>query len=251
VQTRATAARRKPAVQALRLDRGQALAQQGRREHGHGRGQLRHRGVGRGAHRGDHAAAGSAAPSIHPAALSGALLPLLAAALGTAAFVGIDATIKSLAPRFGAVQLTLFRFTAGLVFALALWAWMRRPMPARGQWRLHALRAILLLLSLTSYFDALTVLQLAQAVAMSYTAPIFISLLAMLLLKERPTRWIWLSLALGLGLAGTGTGVAMWPELQQAHNPRLEGLLFGETPAAATLMPAGLIVAGCLLLLRR
>lgn len=162
----------------------------------------------------------AAAPVLQPPP-GRAWLPLLAAALGAAAFVSMDATIKSLAPRYGAVQLTFFRFAAGLVFALAIWAWMRSPMPARDQWRLHALRCVLLLLSLTSYFHALTLLPLAQAVAMSYTAPIFISLLAMLVLKERPTRWIWLSLVFGLA----GAGVALWPELQKAGNPRLEGLL--------------------------
>lgn len=132
----------------------------------------------------------------------------------------MDATVKSLAPRYGAVQLTFFRFASGLAFALLLWAWMRSPMPARGQWRLHLLRCVLLLLSLVSYFHALTLLPLAQAVAMSYTAPIFISLLAMLVLRERPSRWIWLALALGLA----GAGVALWPELLRAGNPRLEGL---------------------------
>jgi S-adenosylmethionine uptake transporter len=165
------------------------------------------------------AARASASPP-SPPGLTTALLPLLAAALGAAAFVSMDAAIKSLAPRYGAVQLTFFRFASGLVFALAIWAWMRSPMPARDQWWLHALRCVLLLLSLTSYFHALTLLPLAQAVAMSYTAPIFISLLAMLVLKERPTRWIWLALALGLA----GAGVALWPELQKAGNPRLEGL---------------------------
>ncbi len=172
--------------------------------------------------RGEPSAAAASGPSSGTRAAPGsAWLPLLAAALGTAAFVAMDATIKSLAPRYDAAQLTFFRFAAGLVFALAIWAWVRSPMPARDQWRLHALRGVLLLLSLTSYFHALTLLPLAQAVAMSYTAPIFISLLAMLLLKERPTRWIWLALALGLA----GTAVAMGPELQQDHNPRIEGLL--------------------------
>jgi S-adenosylmethionine uptake transporter len=162
-----------------------------------------------------------AAPAAPPAPTRrSALWPLACAALGAAAFVSMDATVKSLAARYGAVQLTFFRFAAGLGFALLLWAWVRSPMPARAQWRLHALRCILLLLSLTSYFHALTLLPLAQAVAMSYTAPLFISLLAMLALGERPSRWIWLSLALGLA----GAGVALWPELQRADHLRLEGL---------------------------
>lgn len=167
------------------------------------------------------ATVGAATPSTHPAAPVAAWRPLLAAALGSAAFVSMDATVKSLAPHYGAVQLTFFRFAAGLFFALVIWSWTGRPLPGPGQWRLHLLRGVLLLLSLTSYFHALTLLPLAQAVAMSYTAPIFISLLAILLLSERPTRWIWLSLAFGLA----GTAVALWPELQQAGNPRIEGLL--------------------------
>jgi drug/metabolite transporter (DMT)-like permease len=163
---------------------------------------------------------GSTAMAAAAPSLRSATAPLLCAALGAAAFVCMDTTVKSLALRYGAVQLTFFRFASGLAFALLIWAWARSPMPARDQWRLHLLRCALLLLSLTSYFHALKLLPLAQAVAMSYTAPIFISLLAMVVLRERPSRWIWLSLALGLA----GAGVALWPELQRAGNPRLEGL---------------------------
>jgi S-adenosylmethionine uptake transporter len=164
-----------------------------------------------------------------------AALPLLAAALAAAAFVSMDATVKSLAPRYGAVQLTFFRFASGLVFALAIWLWFRSPMPTRSLWRLHVLRCALLLVSLTTYFHALTLLPLAQAVAMSYTAPIFISLLAMLVLGERPSRWIWFALALG----AAGAGVALWPELQQAGNPRLVGLA---AAAFAALTFSGVMV---------
>ncbi|MFO1297204.1 MAG: DMT family transporter [Rubrivivax sp.] len=92
----------------------------------------------------------------------------------------------------------------------------------------HALaRSALLLVTLGLYFHALSLLALAQAVAMGYTAPIFIALLAMLLLRERPTRWIWVALALGLA----SVGVAMWPELQQSGRPRLAGLLYAGASA--------------------
>ncbi len=167
-------------------------------------------------------------PAAPPVARSAAL-PLLAATLAAAAFVSMDATVKSLAPRYGAVQLTFFRFASGLVFALAIWLWFRSPMPTRALWKLHGLRCALLLVSLTTYFHALTLLPLAQAVAMSYTAPIFISLLAMLVLGERPSRWIWLALALG----AAGAGVALWPELEQAGNPRLVGLAAAALAAVA------------------
>lgn len=149
-----------------------------------------------------------------------AWLPLLAAALAAAAFVSMDATVKSLAPRYGAVQLAFFRFASGLLFAFVVWLWMRSPLPQGRQWRLHLLRSALLLVTLTSYFFALTVLPLAQAVAIGYTAPIFISLLAMWVLHERPSRWIWVALVLG----AAGAGVALWPELRGSATPQLLGL---------------------------
>lgn len=148
--------------------------------------------------------------------------PVWAAVLAAAAFISMDATIKALAPRYGAMQLTVFRFGSGAVFALVIWALWRTPMPSAGQWRMHLLRSALLMVTLGLYFHALSVLDLAQAVAMGYTAPIFISLLAMLLLRERPSRWVWVALALGL----FGAGTAMWPELQQSGRPRLAGLLY-------------------------
>lgn len=147
-------------------------------------------------------------------------LPLLAAALAAAAFVSMDATVKALSPRYGAVQLTFFRFASGLLFAALIWSWVRSPLPQGALWRMHLLRCALLLVTLVAYFYALTVLPLAQAVVIGYTAPIFISLLAMWVLHERPSRWIWAALCLGLA----GTGVALWPQLRGGPSPQIWGL---------------------------
>ena len=68
---------------------------------------------------------------------------------------------------------------------------------------------MLLLAALVAWFHSLKLLPLVQAVAVGYTAPIFISLLAMLVLSERPGRWIWAALALGV----LGCAVSLWPEL--------------------------------------
>lgn len=167
-------------------------------------------------------------------------LPLAAGALAAASFIGMDAAVKTLAPRFDAGLLAFFRFASGSVYALALWAWYRSPMPARAELRWHALRVVLLLVSLVGYFHSLTLLPLAQAVAMSYLSPLFTSLLAVVALGERPSRWIWLSLSLCLA----GVALALWPELQASGaNPRLEGL------AAAAV--AALSFSGCMVLARR
>ncbi len=156
--------------------------------------------------------------------------PLLAGALAMASFVSMDATVKSLAPRYDALQLAFFRFASGALFAIALWARVRSPMPVRSEWRFHGWRIALLLGCLVGYFHALTLLPLAQAVAMSYVAPIATSLLAMLVLQERPSPWIWLALAFGVA----GVGVALWPELQApAGSRQLEGLLAAGLSALA------------------
>ena len=157
-----------------------------------------------------------------PSAARRAAAPIWAAVLAAAAFVAMDATIKSLAPRYGALQLTVFRFASGGVFALLIWAWWRTALPSGRAWRPHLLRSALLLVTLSLYFHALSLLALAQAVAMGYLAPIFISLLAMLLLRERPSRGIWVALTLGL----VGAAVALWPELARSGRPQAAGLAY-------------------------
>ncbi|MFZ4650955.1 MAG: DMT family transporter [Rubrivivax sp.] len=165
--------------------------------------------------------------------------PLAAVALSALLFIGMDTLVKLLAPRFDAVQLTFVRFVSGSVFALALWAWHRTPMPARASWPLHGLRALLLLAALVSWFFAIKHLPLVQAVAVGYTAPIFIALLAMLVLRERPSRWVGVSLALG----ALGVGVGLWPELRTSDSAgsslRVQGML---AAALSAVCYAGVIV---------
>jgi S-adenosylmethionine uptake transporter len=167
------------------------------------------------------------------------VLPLLAGALAYASFTGMDATVKLLAPGYDALQLTFLRFASGALFALAFWCFIRSPMPQRAAWRLHGVRCVLLLVSLTGYFHALTLLPLLQAVAISYTAPLFLALLAMLLLGEKPTPWIWLALALGLGGVGVSLAPALWDSANAANARRIEGLL---SAAVASLAFAGVMV---------
>lgn len=169
----------------------------------------------------------------------GAALPLLAAAAAAAFFIGMDAVVKLLGARFDALQLTFLRFASGCLFALPLWLLFRPPLPRRANWPTHGLRCLLLLLALLGWFHALTLLPLVQAVAVGYTAPIFISLLAMLALRERPSRWIWLALLMG----AAGVAVSLWPELAAApsdgRSARIEGLL---AAAVSALSYSGVVV---------
>ena len=164
-------------------------------------------------------------------------------ALAAASFVSMDSVIKLLAARYDTLQLSFFRFAGGCAFAVPLWLWRRTPLPSRASWRLHGLRSLLLLCSLVGYFHALTQLPLALAVTISYLAPIFVAVLSVPVLKERPSSAIWL--ALGAGLAGVS--ISVWPELAAGLGGVSTARLIGMASAAA----AALSFAGVLLMARR
>jgi drug/metabolite transporter (DMT)-like permease len=169
--------------------------------------------------------------------------PLLVAALATFSFVCMDAVIKLMAARYGALQLSFFRFAGGSVFAVSLWAWQRSKLPGRAAWRLHIVRSLFLLVSLVGYFHALTLLPLAQTVTISYLAPIFVSVLAVPFLNERPSGSIWLALTFGLA----GIVISVLPELRGGAAGLSTARLFGMASAAA----AALSFACVMLLARR
>ena len=166
-------------------------------------------------------------------------LALAAAALAAACFIGMDGTAKLLGERYGTTQVTFLRFAMGALYAVPLWLWKRTPMPARPQWRWHALRSGLLLVALLTWFYALQQLPLVQAVGVGYTAPLFIALLAMWVLRERPSRWIWAALAMG----ALGVGAALWPKLSSTHLPGSDARLWGMAAAGVSAITyAGVVV---------
>ena len=171
------------------------------------------------------------------------VVPLLYAALATASFISMDSVIKLMSLRFDALQLSFFRFAGGSVFAIALWLWKRSPLPSGNAWRLHLARSALLLCSLLGYFFALTQLPLVQAVTISYLAPIFVAVLAIPVLGERPAASIWLALAAGL----SGVLISAYPEFRRSLSGGAAGHLLGMASAAT----AALSFAGVMLLARR
>jgi S-adenosylmethionine uptake transporter len=164
---------------------------------------------------------------------------LAAAALAAAAFIGMDSTAKLLGERYDTPQVTFLRFAMGALYAVPLWLWKRTPLPAGRQWRWHALRSALLLVALLTWFEALQRLPLVQAVGVGYTAPLFIALLAMWLLHERPSRWIWAA----LGVGAVGVAIGLWPELSATHAPGSGDRLVGMAAAGLSAVTyAGVVV---------
>jgi len=118
---------------------------------------------------------------------------LVAMWVAVASFSIADAIAKwQGAEGFTAVQIVFFRYVFGLVpVAIALWyagieqVRTRRPLA-------HVLRGALMSVALAGFFWGLNYVPLAEAIAVAFTAPLFITALSVPVLGERVgiTRWL-------------------------------------------------------------
>jgi drug/metabolite transporter (DMT)-like permease len=83
------------------------------------------------------------------------------------------------------------------VLALLAWRTNRLHLLKTSNWRAHALRSLSGTISMFFLFGALTMIPLADVTAITYTAPMFLTLLAMVFLGERIHRYRWSALVVG------------------------------------------------------
>jgi drug/metabolite transporter (DMT)-like permease len=109
----------------------------------------------------------------------------------------MDAVIKNAAARYPTFELTFARFLfGGLVIAIVV-AYVRPGWPSPETLRTNGVRALLVVVTSTCFFYALSVLPLAETLALSFLSPIFMALFASAFLKERVDGRIFVALALG------------------------------------------------------
>jgi S-adenosylmethionine uptake transporter len=112
----------------------------------------------------------------------------------------MDALMKGASLAVGAYSAMAVRSVIGLALALPLWrlaGWQR---PSRAALRLHAVRGVVGAGMAVAFFHGLTLLPMAEAIALSFIAPLIALYLAAVVLGERIGRpAVWASL---LGLAG-------------------------------------------------
>jgi drug/metabolite transporter (DMT)-like permease len=109
----------------------------------------------------------------------------------------MDSLIKSLSVRFNAVEIMFFRQGLGVFFAAGLFLWFRPGWPSRTQWRGHGLRTLIMMATGLMFFHALGRMPLAELFVYTFTAPIFVALFGLIILKERPNAATMAGLALG------------------------------------------------------
>jgi S-adenosylmethionine uptake transporter len=136
----------------------------------------------------------SARPPVHR------LLPFLVAGLGIMIFSMMDGAMKSASIAVGAYNALLFRSLVGTGLMLPIWWAGRGRWPAAEVFRLHALRAAVMAIMALLFFYGLVRIPIAEAIALSFIAPLIALYLAAVLLGETiQPRAVFASV---LGLAG-------------------------------------------------
>ena len=129
------------------------------------------------------------------------LLPFASAFAGVGFLALMDAFMKDAALLIGAYTATVLRAFIGAAIIAPVWLSRGPAMPTWAVWKLHLERGLVSAFMALTFFFAITRLPLAEAIALSFIAPLLALYLARVLLGETISRRaVWASL---LGFAGT------------------------------------------------
>src|SRR5579863_1483156 len=148
-------------------------------------------------------------------------MPLAAALAGIALFAVMDATMKRASLASDVYDAMLFRSLIGTTLLLPFWRSFGGRCPAPQVLRLHARRSMVVAAMALLWFWGLVRLPLAEAIAMSFIAPLIALYLAAALLREQIGRW---------AIAGSLLGLAGVVVISAGH-------LGGQTTAHASQGP--------------
>lgn len=164
-------------------------------------------------------------------------VPFAVCCLGVALFSVMDAVMKGLSLSIGLYNALFWRAVTGTLLGAVLMRATRRSWPAPPVMRIHLLRGVVVALMAALFFWALMRLPIAEAIALSFIAPLIALYLAALLLKERVGRQ-----AIGASLLGlVGVAIILSGRLQGRYEAdALLGAL--ATLASAVLFAWNLVI---------
>lgn len=146
--------------------------------------------------------------------ISSPVLPFAVCCVGVALFSLMDTAMKGLSLQIGLYNALLWRALAGTLLGLVLMIALRQPWPTARVLRLHLLRGMVVSCMALAFFWALMRMPLAEAIALSFIAPLVALYLAALLLKERIGRRAVLASLLGLA----GVLVILSARMQEGYD---------------------------------
>jgi S-adenosylmethionine uptake transporter len=124
-------------------------------------------------------------------------IPLVVATLGIASFSMMDVLMKGLSISLGAYNAMLWRMIAGMMIGALIFFGTRAPWPARSTFKLHLLRGSIAAIMALSFFWGLARVPIAEAVALSFIAPLITLYLAAVMLEEKISREAILATVMG------------------------------------------------------
>lgn len=131
-----------------------------------------------------------------------ATIPVLVCTLAIFLLSAMDAGMKSLVIAAGVYNVILWRSVLATLASAAGWSARSRVRPGLRALRLHVLRAIIVGIVLITFFWGLARLPLAEAIGLSFIAPLFALFLAALILGERiRPQAVWAAVLGFLGVA--------------------------------------------------
>ncbi len=113
------------------------------------------------------------------------VIPFAVATLGIASYSMMDAVMKGLAIALGAYNAMLWRTLIALVIAASLFIWRRNRWPDKSVIWLHCWRGTVMSVMAFLFFYGLIYLPLAEAIGLSFIAPLIAMYLAAALLSEK------------------------------------------------------------------
>jgi S-adenosylmethionine uptake transporter len=129
-------------------------------------------------------------------------VPFAVACFGIGTFSLMDAAMKDLALSLGAYNAVFWRNSLGALLMGLAFAVSRQKWPSMAVLKVHLWRSIVVSAMAVSFFWSLTKLPLAEAIGLSFIAPVIALYLAAVMLGERIGREaIWASLAGLVGVA--------------------------------------------------
>jgi drug/metabolite transporter (DMT)-like permease len=117
--------------------------------------------------------------------------------LSTIAFSIMHGLVRFVSEVLPPFQIAFFRNIFGLAFLLPLLMRSRFAILRTKQIGLHALRGVINMAAMLMFFTALAISPIAKVTALGFTAPIFMAILAVLVLGERFRIYRWSAIILG------------------------------------------------------
>ncbi|MEE8515288.1 MAG: DMT family transporter [Alphaproteobacteria bacterium] len=130
---------------------------------------------------------------LSPNVMHGVLWALLAGMLYSLVPVGV----RLVSDRLPAIEIVFLRNFFGFLLFLAIYAWRGGYSLRTRRFGFHLQRNIFNFIGMWLWFAALAMMPLGKAVALHFTEPLWVAVLAILFLGERPGKYRWGAIAVG------------------------------------------------------